>query len=54
MSIAFSGCRSNGSGLIGAISKQIKFVKLEPITKITVRFDPFNKKTMETRLVFYN
>lgn len=54
MSIAFSGCRTRSAGLISAIAKQLKLVNLKPLTKVTVRFDPFHDKVIETRdFLFY-
>lgn len=54
MSIVFSGCKSRSGGIQKAITKQIKLVNLKPLTKITVRFDPFHDKTKDTRdFLFY-
>ncbi|XP_014213068.1 39S ribosomal protein L53, mitochondrial [Copidosoma floridanum] len=54
MSIPFNGCKSRSKGLISAVAKQIKLLNFKPLSKITVRFDPFHNKTSGTRnFVFY-
>ncbi|KAK2582275.1 hypothetical protein KPH14_004618 [Odynerus spinipes] len=49
MSIPFSGTRTRSSGVIAAITKQLKAINLKPVDKIVVQFDPFHEKVKETR-----
>ena len=49
MSILFNGTRTRSGGIIDALAKQIKQVNLQPLSKITVRFDPFHEQALETR-----
>ncbi|XP_049964813.1 39S ribosomal protein L53, mitochondrial [Schistocerca serialis cubense] len=49
MSIYNSGTFTRSSGLISAISKQLRSVTLKPVKKISVKFDPFQENVTETR-----
>lgn len=51
MSIHFSGSPARRGGLMQAIIKQLKRVNLRPTNKINVRFDPFDDRSKQTRLV---
>ncbi|CAB0039706.1 unnamed protein product [Trichogramma brassicae] len=54
MSILFNGTRTRSAGLISALAKQIKLVNLQPLSKITVRFDPFHEQALETRSFLFH
>ncbi|XP_044003829.1 39S ribosomal protein L53, mitochondrial [Aphidius gifuensis] len=49
MSISFTGRLSRSAGEIAAIAKQIKIMSLQPVSKLTVRFDPFAENVKMTR-----
>lgn len=49
MSIPFSGRLTRSAGAISAIAKQIKIMSLQPVSKLTVRFDPFAENVKMTR-----
>ena len=49
MSIVFSGRRGRSRGLISAVIKQVKLVNLQPLSKVTVQFDPFHKEVHNAR-----
>ncbi|XP_011877055.1 PREDICTED: 39S ribosomal protein L53, mitochondrial [Vollenhovia emeryi] len=54
MSIHFSGTLTRSAGAISAIMKQLRRVNLKPVSKIDVRFDPFDARAKETRdFLFY-
>lgn len=51
MSIPFTGQLSKSAGAIAAIAKQLKYMSLQPVSKITFQFDPFGQNAKMTRLV---
>ncbi|XP_019866169.1 39S ribosomal protein L53, mitochondrial [Aethina tumida] len=49
MSIYYSGTFKRSSGLISAISKQLKQINLKPVKRINVQFDPFHPNAVTAR-----
>ncbi|KAJ3657763.1 hypothetical protein Zmor_009546 [Zophobas morio] len=49
MSIYYSGTFKRSSGVISAITKQLKKVNLKPVKKIQVQFDPFHPNAVTAR-----
>lgn len=41
MALKYTGTGTRSGGIFQAIAKQVKTISLEPVKKITFKFDPF-------------
>lgn len=49
MSIYFAGTFTRSSGLMSAVGKQIKLLNFKAVSRVTIKFDPFDEKANTLR-----